>query len=65
MLATTSEKVACIAYESGFGPISRFNAAFKAATGGTPTAYRRQHLLHEDGLGGAAVQPRSMSGLSS
>lgn len=64
MLATTSEKVTCIAYASGFGSISRFNAAFKAASGCTPTEYRRRHL-HEDGLGDAAAQPRSMPALSS
>lgn len=52
MLVTTSEKVACIAFESGFGSISRFNAAFKEASGCTPTEYRQQHFLHRDGLGG-------------
>lgn len=61
MLATTSEKITRIAYESGFGSISRFNAAFKAAAGCTPGTYRRRHLLHEAGRGGAAAQPRSAS----
>lgn len=45
LLATTSEKVTRIAYESGFGSISRFNAAFKAASGCTPSVYRRKHVL--------------------
>lgn len=48
MLATTSENVTSIAYASGFGSISRFNAAFKQASGCTPTEYRRRHL-HESG----------------
>jgi AraC family transcriptional regulator, melibiose operon regulatory protein len=47
MLATTREKIACVAYESGFGSITRFNAAFKDVSGRTPMEYRRQHLLHE------------------
>lgn len=64
MLATTSEAITRIAYASGFGSISRFNAAFKVASGYTPTEYRRRHL-HEDDLRGAAAQPRSMPALSS
>ena len=47
MLVTTDEKVASIAFASGFGSISRFNAAFKSASGCTPTEYRRQHQLHD------------------
>lgn len=65
MLVTTREKITSIAYASGFGSISRFNAAFKAASGCTPVAYRRQHLLHEDGPGGAAAHPGSTPALSS
>lgn len=57
MLATTSENVVSIAYASGFGSISRFNAAFKAASSYTPTEYRRRHHLHEDDLRGGADQP--------
>lgn len=45
MLATTDEKVASIAFASGFGSISRFNAAFKSASDCTPTEYRQQHQL--------------------
>jgi AraC-like DNA-binding protein len=47
MLATSNETVTCIAFASGFGSISRFNAAFKSSSGCTPTEYRRQH--HRDG----------------
>ncbi len=47
MLATTSETVTSIAYASGFGSISRFNAVFKAASNCTPSGYRRQHRLRE------------------
>ena len=47
MLATTDEKVASIAFASGFGSISRFNAALKSASDCTPTEYRQQHQLHE------------------
>ena len=55
MLATTTEKVACIAFASGFGSISRFNAAFKTASGCTPTEYRRRHHLHGKDLGSTAA----------
>lgn len=48
MLATTNEKVASIAFASGFGSISRFNAAFKKASDCTPTAFRQQHQLHDN-----------------
>lgn len=51
MLATTREKVACIAFEAGFGSISRFNAAFKEVSGCTPTEYRQQHFRPKDGPG--------------
>ena len=47
MLATTDEKVASIAFASGFGSISRFNAAFKSASDCTPTEYRRKHQRQE------------------
>lgn len=48
MLTTTRDKITSIAFASGFGSISRFNAAFKSATGCTPTEYRQRHLLRED-----------------
>jgi AraC-like DNA-binding protein len=39
-----SEKLATIAYDSGFGNVTSFNIAFKKITGITPSMYRRQHL---------------------
>lgn len=36
------EKVATIAYESGFNSLSRFNTVFKKAAGLTPSAFRKQ-----------------------
>lgn len=41
LLLTTDAAVTRIALESGFGSLSRFHAAFKAATGTTPARYRR------------------------
>ncbi len=39
-----NEKIATIAFDSGFGTVTAFNVAFKKNTGITPTAYRKQHL---------------------
>jgi AraC-like DNA-binding protein len=36
--------VASIAFDLGFGSLSPFNRAFRAATGATPTAWRRAAL---------------------
>lgn len=36
-----NEKIATIAYDSGFGNITSFNIAFKKKTGVTPSAYRK------------------------
>lgn len=36
-----NEKIATIAYESGFGNVTSFNVAFKKKTGLTPSAYRK------------------------
>lgn len=36
------EKIATIAFESGFNSLSRFNAVFKQLTGTTPSQYKRQ-----------------------
>jgi AraC-like DNA-binding protein len=41
LLLTTDAAVTRIALESGFGSLSRFHAAFKAATRTTPARYRR------------------------
>ncbi|HWA24054.1 MAG TPA: helix-turn-helix domain-containing protein [Lacunisphaera sp.] len=43
LLATTDQKVVDVAYSSGFSSISRFNEAFRRASGCTPRAYRVQH----------------------
>ena len=37
-----NEKIATIAYESGFGNVSSFNLAFKKKTGLTPSVYKKQ-----------------------
>ncbi|MDY8136067.1 helix-turn-helix domain-containing protein [Aquimarina sp. 2201CG5-10] len=36
-----NEKIATIAYESGFGNVTSFNLAFKKKTGVTPSAYKK------------------------
>ena len=41
-----NEKIATIAYDSGFGTVTAFNVAFKKKTGITPSAYRKQHLFN-------------------
>jgi AraC-like DNA-binding protein len=41
-LATTAEPVSAIAFGTGFGDLSTFNARFRDAFGLSPTAYRRQ-----------------------
>jgi AraC family transcriptional regulator, melibiose operon regulatory protein len=43
LLATTDQKIVDVAYSSGFSSISRFNEAFRRASGCTPRAYRLQH----------------------
>lgn len=43
--AYVHEKVASIAYDCGFGTVTSFNVAFKAATQMTPTQYREQFAL--------------------
>ncbi|MDQ6433695.1 AraC family transcriptional regulator [Mesorhizobium sp. LHD-90] len=40
-LLTTPEAVSAIAYDSGFGDLSTFNAAFRERFGKNPTAFRR------------------------
>lgn len=47
LLATTDQKIVDIAYSSGFSSISRFNEAFRRASGCTPRAYRVQHAGNE------------------
>ncbi|MFM9841665.1 MAG: helix-turn-helix domain-containing protein [Dongiaceae bacterium] len=41
-LTTTAEPVSTIAFATGFGDLSTFNARFRDAFGVSPTAYRRQ-----------------------
>ncbi len=43
LLVTTRESIASIAFDSGFGSLSRFNEAFKASFDCTPREYRRVH----------------------
>ncbi|MCI3135274.1 helix-turn-helix domain-containing protein [Phenylobacterium aquaticum] len=42
--AQAGETVAAIAFDLGYGSLGPFNRAFRAATGATPTAWRRQAL---------------------
>jgi AraC-like DNA-binding protein len=39
-LATTSEPVSAIAFETGFGDLSTFNNQFRRVFGASPTRYR-------------------------
>jgi len=41
--AYAQEKIATIAYDCGFGNVTSFNLAFKAATRFTPSQYRKRH----------------------
>jgi AraC-like DNA-binding protein len=43
LLATTDQKIVDIAFSSGFNSISRFNEAFRRASGCTPRAFRAEH----------------------
>jgi AraC family transcriptional regulator, melibiose operon regulatory protein len=43
LLATTDKQVVDICLDAGFGSVSRFNEAFKAACGCSPRAYRLRH----------------------
>jgi len=45
LLATTDDKVLAVALDSGFGSVSRFNAAFKSACGCSPREYRARHVF--------------------
>ena len=52
LLATTTQTVTEIAFQSGFLSISRFNEAFRRACGCSPREYRKVHELE------VAVAPR-------
>src|SRR4029077_15692755 len=43
LLATTNKKSLTIAFESGFGSLSRFNDAFRRATGCSPRQHRTKY----------------------
>lgn len=43
--AYAQEKIATVAYDSGFGNVTSFNLAFKSATQLTPSQYRKKFLL--------------------
>ncbi|MFN8093880.1 MAG: helix-turn-helix domain-containing protein [Vicinamibacteria bacterium] len=45
MLVTSDAKVLEVAMDSGFGSLSRFNAAFRQLCGGPPRQYRSLHRL--------------------
>lgn len=45
LLVTTKEPIVNIAFNSGFGSLSRFNEAFRQSFGCTPREYRRLHEL--------------------
>ncbi len=46
LLATSNDKILTIAFDSGFGTLSRFNEAFKSAFNCTPKHYRKTHRIH-------------------
>lgn len=45
LLITSDSKILGISLSSGFPSISRFNAAFRAETGLTPSNYRKRYRL--------------------
>ena len=40
------QKIAAIAFETGFNSLSSFNASFKKVTSMTPSEFRKQGLVH-------------------
>ncbi len=51
LLVTTRDRIVDIAFASGFGSLSRFNEAFRAALGCTPREYRRQNESADGEIG--------------
>lgn len=49
LLVSTNGDVSRIAFETGFGSLSRFYEAFKAISGQTPRQYRMLHETPERG----------------
>lgn len=43
----SKQKIAAVAYDSGYGSVTSFNVAFKQALGMTPSAYRRQQSISD------------------
>ncbi|MCX2680260.1 helix-turn-helix domain-containing protein [Galbibacter sp. EGI 63066] len=43
-LESKDEKMATVAYDSGFGTVTAFNIAFKKITGLTPSAYQKENI---------------------
>ena len=41
------QKIAAVAFDSGYGSVTSFNVAFKQALGITPSDYRRQQSLSD------------------
>ena len=56
-LATTAAPVSAIAYETGFGDLSTFNARFRETFETSPTAFRRRERTRSP-----ADDPRSPQG---
>ncbi len=56
LLTTTNQQILSIAFDSGFGSLSRFNDAFQRAIGCTPRQYRSKHQT-----GSATARPQSSS----
>lgn len=48
LLATTDQKIVDIAFNSGFNSVSRFNEAFRRASGCSPRTYRERHDAGDD-----------------
>lgn len=47
LLVTTDDNILNVALASGFQSLSRFNEAFKAACGCSPSMYRKTHRVHD------------------
>lgn len=47
LLTTTDQKIVDVAFDSGFGSISRFNEAFSRSVGRSPREYRAQYAVIE------------------
>ncbi len=50
-LATSSEPVSAIAFDTGFGDLSTFNGRFRETFGVSPTVYRSRERVERHGMG--------------